>query len=454
MFLVQGRLDLRRDVERDALLRAGAPARRGRDVEVRLRGRRRRARDADARPPRAGGAALPRRRSRASGLRGHSRLLAPVQHSRRARRGLRDRPRRDHPADSRPRLRVRAGLRFGEGRTAAAGSRSRSQRRSERTVAAAAGACAGAIRLQSETPRLPVRDPDGGDPGAGAAAGAPGACPRVWARRSPRRASRRRRSSRTRRRGASAVVLRGLPERQEDRFAEVLGPARGERVRRRTASPPARPRASRRRRRSTSPTSSSSTPRGAAPWPPARRCQAATRRRSSPRSCRGSSAALTFPKTMRWGSGDALVRAAGARRRRAPGRPGRARWSSSACAAGDRTAGHRVLSDGELARDGPRRLPRRSCARRFVEPDPEVRRDRDPREGRARSPPRSAARSRRTPTWPTRWRTSSSGRGSCAAPSRRSSSSCPRRSPSPRCARTRSSCRCAAPPGSCRTSSP
>ena len=38
-------------------------------------------------------------------------------------RRLGDRPRRDHPADSRPRLRLRAGLRFGKGRTAVSGVR-------------------------------------------------------------------------------------------------------------------------------------------------------------------------------------------------------------------------------------------------------------------------------------------------------------------------------------------
>ena len=67
--------------------------------------------------------ALPRRRPRHPGLRGDARLLAPVQRARRARSRLGDRPRRHHPADSRSRLRLRAGLRFGKGRTAVAGLR-------------------------------------------------------------------------------------------------------------------------------------------------------------------------------------------------------------------------------------------------------------------------------------------------------------------------------------------
>ena len=115
-------------------------------------------------------------------------------------------------------------------------------------------------------------------------------------------------------------------------------------------------------------------------------------------------------------------------------------------AAGDRTAGHRVLADGEIVVTGPDDYLAK-LREGFVEPDPEVRRIAILEKARALAVRRRRRRSRRTRTSRTRWRTSSSGRASCAAPSRRSFSSCPRRSPSPSCARTRSSCRCAAPPG-------
>ena len=184
MFLVEGELDLRHPLERDADLRRGAAHRRGRDVEILLRGGRRRADDAPPRPVRARGAAL-----LAAGLVMPA-YEATLQCSHlfnvldaRGAVSATDRVGLD-PARAQSRLRLREGLpgRAREGR--AAGARARRGLSAEQEPA-------WRRRWRDDDARLSSRDPDGGDPGAGRRDGAAGS-------RAPRRGGSRRAGARRR----------------------------------------------------------------------------------------------------------------------------------------------------------------------------------------------------------------------------------------------------------------
>ena len=170
-----------------------------------------------------------------------------------------------------------------------------------------------------------------------------------------------------------AVALRGLPERQEDRFAEVLGPPAAN-----AFDPDGKP------------------TRAAAGFAKAQKVDVAdlvvvdsprgptlAARRTTP----GREAAdllaeivprvvaeLTFPKTMRWGSGDrSFVRPVRGVLALLGGRV--VPMELFGVAAGDRTSGHRVLSDGDFAVTGPEDYLEKLRGH-FVEPDAELRRAR------------------------------------------------------------------------------
>ncbi len=170
-----------------------------------------------------------------------------------------------------------------------------------------------------------------------------------------------------------AVALRGLPERQEDRFAEVLGPPAANAF-----------------------DSDGKPTRAAAGFAKAQKVDVAdlvvvdsprgptlAARRTTP----GRQAAdllaeiiprvvaeLTFPKTMRWGSGDrSFVRPVRGVLALLGGRV--VPMELFGVAAGDRTSGHRVLSDGDFAVTGPEDYLEKLRGH-FVEPDAELRRAR------------------------------------------------------------------------------
>jgi glycyl-tRNA synthetase beta chain len=168
-----------------------------------------------------------------------------------------------------------------------------------------------------------------------------------------------------------AVVLRGLPERQGERFAEVLGPPAAN-----AFGPDGEPTKAaegfaKAQKVDVADLVVVDSPRG----------KTVAARKTIP----GRDAAdllaevvprvvseLTFPKTMRWGSGErSFVRPVRGVLALLDGRV--VPMELYGVAAGDRTLGHRVLSDGELVVTGPDDYLEK-LRRNFVEPDPEARR--------------------------------------------------------------------------------
>ncbi|MEP6995129.1 MAG: glycine--tRNA ligase subunit beta [Acidobacteriota bacterium] len=168
-----------------------------------------------------------------------------------------------------------------------------------------------------------------------------------------------------------AVVLRGLPEKQGDRFAEVLGPPAAQ-----AFGPDGKPtRAAegfaKAQKVDVADLVVVDSPRGktvAARKTVSGRGAAEVLSDIVPRVV----AELTFPKTMRWGSGErSFVRPVRGVLALLNGRV--VPMELFGVPAGDRTVGHRVLSDGELTIAGPEDYLEK-LRRHFVEPDPEARR--------------------------------------------------------------------------------
>ena len=168
-----------------------------------------------------------------------------------------------------------------------------------------------------------------------------------------------------------AVVLRGLAERQGDRFAEVLGPSAAS-----AFGPDGEPTKAaegfaKAQKVDVSDLVVVDSPRGRTvaarktiPGRPAADLLAEI----VPRVV----AELTFPKTMRWGSGErSFVRPVRGVLALLDGRV--VPMELYGIAAGNRTVGHRVLSDGELVVTGPDDYLE-TLRKNFVEPDPEARR--------------------------------------------------------------------------------
>ena len=168
-----------------------------------------------------------------------------------------------------------------------------------------------------------------------------------------------------------AVVLRGLPERQGDRFAEVLGPPEAS-----AFGPDGKP------------------TRAAEGFAKAQKVDVADlvvvdsprgRTVAVRKTIAGRDASevlgeivprvvseLTFPKTMRWGAGErTFVRPVRGVLAVLDGRV--VPMEILGVVSNDRTAGHRVLSDGDFSVAGPDDYLEKLRAR-FVEPDPETRR--------------------------------------------------------------------------------
>ncbi len=168
-----------------------------------------------------------------------------------------------------------------------------------------------------------------------------------------------------------ALVLRGLPERQEDRFAEVLGPPEASAFGKDGRPTRAAEGFAKAQKVDVSDLVVVDSPRGrtvAARKTIPGRAAADVLAEIVPRVV----GALTFGKTMRWGEGT-----------RAFVRPVRGVVSLYGgrilplelygVAAGDRTVGHRVLSDGEIPVTGPDDYLSK-LRKSFVEPDAEARR--------------------------------------------------------------------------------
>ncbi len=167
------------------------------------------------------------------------------------------------------------------------------------------------------------------------------------------------------------LVLRGLPERQEDRFAEVLGPPEASAFGKDGKPTRAAEGFAKAQKVDVSDLVVVDSPRGrtvAARKTIPGRSAADVLAEAIPRVVGG----LSFPKTMRWGGGErSFVR---------PVRGVVALLGGRVVAlelygvrAGDRTTGHRVLADGEIVVTGPDDYLAKLRAS-FVEPDPEIRR--------------------------------------------------------------------------------
>ena len=366
------------------------------------------ARRRSLRPLRAGGAPLPRGRARASRLRGDARLLAPF-----------------NILDARGA--VSATDRVGSSAacaTSPAPARAPTSPRARRPGS------------RSPSPRRFERGGVDQGPGDGGAVG--GMTRTTFFSRSGRRRFRRRRSRRARRdlcaprrrgarrRGARRRVRRSRSRRRgvsswssaAFRSGRRTAPRRSSARRPRPRSTPTasrrrRPRASRGRRRVRS------RPRrrrlaARADGGRAAHDPGAGRARSSRRSSRGSSLALSFPKTMRWGAGGRVFVRPVRGLARALRRDRSCRSRSSASRPERATVGHRrPLRRGDPRR-GPRRLLPRSSGPRTSSRTARRGASRSSRR-RARWPAKSAARSNRTRISPRRSPISSSGRASCAA---------------------------------------
>ncbi len=167
------------------------------------------------------------------------------------------------------------------------------------------------------------------------------------------------------------LVLRGLSERQEDRYAEVLGPPEASAFDKGGKPTRAAEGFARAQKVDVADLVVVDSPRGrtvAARKTVPGRDAAEVLAEVLPRVVGG----LTFPKTMRWGSGDrSFVRPVRGIVALLGGRV--VPLELYGMAAGDRTAGHRVLADGELVVTGPDDYLAK-LRKAFVEPDPEVRR--------------------------------------------------------------------------------
>ena len=167
------------------------------------------------------------------------------------------------------------------------------------------------------------------------------------------------------------LVLRGLPEKQEDRFAEVLGPPAANAFD--AAGKPTRAAEgfAKAQKVDVGDLVVVDSPRGrtvAARKTISGRATAEVLAEVVPRVVGG----LSFPKTMRWGGGErSFVRPVRGVVALLGGRV--VPLELYGVPAGDRTTGHRVLADGEIVVTGPDDYLAR-LRESFVEPDPEVRR--------------------------------------------------------------------------------
>jgi glycyl-tRNA synthetase beta chain len=167
------------------------------------------------------------------------------------------------------------------------------------------------------------------------------------------------------------LVLRGLFERQADRYAEVLGPPEASAFDKDGKPTRAADGFARAQKVDVADLVVVDSPRGrtvAARKTVPGRDAAEVLAEVLPRVIGG----LTFPKTMRWGSGDrSFVRPVRGIVALLGGRV--VPLELYGVAAGDRTVGHRVLADAELVVTGPDDYLAK-LRKAFVEPDPEVRR--------------------------------------------------------------------------------
>jgi glycyl-tRNA synthetase beta chain len=179
-----------------------------------------------------------------------------------------------------------------------------------------------------------------------------------------------------------AVVLRGLPEKQADRFAEVLGPPESSAFKPDGTPSKAAEGFAKAQKVDVAELVVVDSPRGrtvAARKTIPGKGAAEVLSEAIPRVVGG----LTFPKTMRWGTGErSFVRPVRGVLAILDGRV--VPMELFGVMAGDRTVGHRTLSDGDFAVTGPDDYlaKLRSC---FVEPDPEARRLRILEDARARA---------------------------------------------------------------------
>ena len=168
-----------------------------------------------------------------------------------------------------------------------------------------------------------------------------------------------------------AVVLRGLPERQADRSSEVLGPPASSAFGADGKPTKAAEGFAKAQKVDVADLVVVDSPRGktvAARRSILGRSAGDVLAEVVPRVVTG----LTFPKTMRWGAGDrAFVRPVRSVLAILGGRV--VPMEVLGVAAGDRTVGHRVLSDGEIRVTGPDDYLS-GLRKAFVEPDSEVRR--------------------------------------------------------------------------------
>lgn len=168
-----------------------------------------------------------------------------------------------------------------------------------------------------------------------------------------------------------AVVLRGLAERQPDRFEEVLGPPASSAFDADGKPKKAAEGFARAQKVEVADLVVVDSPRGktvAARKTTPGRSASEILAEVIPRVVAG----LSFPKTMRWGEGErAFVRPVRGVIALLGGRV--VPLEIHGVAAGSTTVGHRVLSDGELAITGPDEYLA-SLRSHFVEPDPEARR--------------------------------------------------------------------------------
>jgi glycyl-tRNA synthetase beta chain len=181
-----------------------------------------------------------------------------------------------------------------------------------------------------------------------------------------------------------AVVLRGLPERQADRFAEVLGPPESSAFKPDGTPSKAAEGFAKAQKVEVTELVVVDSPRGrtvAARKTIAGRDAAEVLAEVVPRVVNE----LTFPKTMRWGAGERALTFVRPVRGVLAVLDGRVvPFALFGVAAGDRTVGHRILSDGDFAVTGPDDYLEKLRGR-FVEPDPETRRLRILEDARAKA---------------------------------------------------------------------
>ncbi len=179
-----------------------------------------------------------------------------------------------------------------------------------------------------------------------------------------------------------AVILRGLPSRQADRFAEILGPPESSAFKPDGTPSKAAEGFAKAQKVDVADLVVVDAPRGrtvaARKTIPGKEA-AEVLSELLPRLVAG----LTFPKTMRWGTGErSFVRPVRGVLAVLDGRV--VPMELFGVAAGDRTVGHRILSDGDFAVTGPDDYLEKLRGR-FVEPDPEVRRLRILEDARGRA---------------------------------------------------------------------